>query len=280
MIKNVLTALNVNVKGTGTQPMIFAHGLGCDQNVWRYVSPAFENDYKVILFDYIGSGQSDKSSYNKEKYSSLSGYADDLLAICDALSLTNVILVAHSVSSMIGVLAAVKNPTVFSKLIMIGPSPSYINQPPYYGGFAKEDIEQLLQLMKERYLQWANFFAPKAVGNLNRPELAEEVESSFCKADPDITYQFAEVTFLADNRSDIKKLRTPALIMQPAEDIVAPKEVGEYLHQNIPGSTLYYMKATGHFPHLGASDETVNLIKKFLSEKAIEKEPSVTNSQI
>lgn len=188
----------------------------------------------------------------------------------------DVILVAHSVSSMIGLLAAIKRPEVFSRIIMIGPSPCYMNIPPYFGGFNKEDIYQLLQVMKENYPEWASSFAPQAMGNPDRPELADEIENSFCTADPDITYEFGRVAFLSDNRADLCKLKTPTLILQTAEDIVAPAAVGEYVHKNISGSTICYMNATGHFPHLSGVEETLNTIKQYLAKTVAE--VFVTNS--
>lgn len=278
MTIDVLTAFNINTSGKGSRPILFANGLGCDQNVWRYVAPAFEDDYKVILFDYVGSGKSDKSIYNKDKYQSLNGYADDVLAICDALNTRDVILVAHSVSSMIGLLAAIKRPQFFSRIIMLGPSPCYMNIPPYFGGFTKEDLHQLLDLMKENYPQWASYFAPLAVGNPDRPQIADQVETTFCTADPDITCEFAKAAFLADNRADLCKLTVPTLIMQPAEDIVAPTQVGEYTHKNIAGSTIYYMKGTGHFPLLSAVDETISMIKQYLQKT--EGDSPVTDSHL
>jgi sigma-B regulation protein RsbQ len=262
--EDVLKTFNVNVFGNGTQAIVFAHGLGCDQSVWQYITPAFTATYKVILFDYIGSGKSNISCYHKERYSSLEGYANDLIDICTALNVKDVIFVGHSVSSMIGLLAAIRQPSLFSQLIMIGPSPYYLNEPPYMGGFDKEDIHQLLTLMKENYIQWSGFFAPKAMRNEDRPELSGTLKGLFCKADPDITYSFAKVTFLSDNRQDLYRLTVPSLILQPADDIVAPKHVGEYLHRNIQHSTLVYMEATGHFPHLSAVEETISLIKQYL----------------
>jgi sigma-B regulation protein RsbQ len=262
--EDVLSTYNIQIFGKGSRSLLFAHGLGCDQNVWRFVSSALADEYKIILFDYIGSGKSDISRYSKERYSSLNGYANDLLDICAALELKDVVFVGHSVSGMIGLLAAIKQPTSFNRLIMIGPSPYYINEPPYLGGFDKEDIQQLLAMMQENYQQWSGFFAPKAMGNADRPELAKALEAIFCKTDPEITCDFARVTFLTDNRKDLGKLKVPTAILQPADDIVAPRHIGEYLHQMMPCSNLYYMKATGHFPHLSAVEETIALIKQYL----------------
>ncbi|RYF85889.1 MAG: alpha/beta hydrolase [Chitinophagaceae bacterium] len=259
---------NVHVFGKGSQPMLFAHGFGCDQNMWRYVTPAFEEDYKIILFDYVGSGKSDTSAYNPERYSSLQGYAKDVLEICEELELRDVIFVGHSVSSMIGLLAAVEQPHYFSRLIMVGPSPSYINEGDYKGGFDRKDIEGLLDTMEKNYIGWANFLAPNIMGNQDRPELGQELTESFCSTDPVIARQFAEATFFSDNRNDLKKVTIPSLVLQCSEDIIAPREVGEYLAKNLPNSTLRVMRATGHCPHMSEPAETIDLMKAYLSTAA------------
>lgn len=264
---NVLKTFNVKVSGRGVRPLLFAHGLGCDQNVWRHVSSAFAEDYKIILFDYVGCGESDITQYDREHHSSLHGYANDVLKICAALELKDVIFIGHSVSSMIGLLAAIKQPAIFSKLVMIGPSPCYLNDPPYQGGFDRQDLEMILQMMKQNYEQWAGYFAPKVMGNADKPQLGDSLAKTFCKADPAITCDFAGVTFFSDNRKDLKNLTIPTFILQPADDIVAPKHIGEYLAKEIPHSSLYYMKATGHFPHLSAVPETVDAIKLYLKSQ-------------
>jgi sigma-B regulation protein RsbQ len=264
--ESILKRYNVQVWGSGSKTMLFAHGLGCDQKVWRSIIPAFERDYKIVAFDYIGSGQSDIGSYSKEKYSSLDGYAADISDICTALGLRDVIFVGHSVSSMIGMLAAIANPTLFTCIIMIGPSPSYINDKGYTGGFHRAEVEELLGLMAKNYRQWAGFFAPRVMGNANHPKLSEDLKNSFCSADPSITLDFARVAFLSDNRQDLPKLNTPSLILQTAEDIIAPLSVGAYMHQQTPRSTLVNMKATGHFPHLSAPLETIAEIKGYLNK--------------
>ena len=255
---------NVRVFGKGSKPMMFAHGFGCDQNMWRFVTPAFENDYKIILFDYVGAGKSDKSAYNQERYSSLHGYAQDVLDICEELQLKNIVFVGHSVSSMIGLLAAIEHPQHFEKLIMVGPSPCYINYDDYKGGFERKDIEGLLDTMEKNYIGWANFLAPNIMGNNDRPHLGEELTESFCSTDPLIARQFAEATFYSDNRHDLNKTKIPSLILQCSEDIIAPLEVGDYLHKNLPNSTLRVMRATGHCPHMSEPDETIALIKEYL----------------
>jgi sigma-B regulation protein RsbQ len=256
---------NVHVFGDGKQPMMFAHGFGCDQNMWRFVTPAFEKDYQIVLFDYVGAGKSDKSAYNPERYASLNGYARDVLEICEELALTDAIFVGHSVSSMIGLLAAIESPEYFQKMVMVGPSPSYINDGSYTGGFERKDIEGLLETMEKNYIGWANFLAPNIMGHKERPELGQELTDSFCSTDPVIARQFAEATFFSDNRGDLSKLRIPSLLLQCSEDIIAPMQVGDYLSQHLPNSTLRVMKATGHCPHLSEPEETILLIKDYLS---------------
>lgn len=265
MEKNIIQRNNVKVLGRGNQPLLFAHGFGCDQNMWRFVTPAFENDYKIVLFDYVGAGKSDASAYNHERYSSLQGYAQDILDICEALDLQDVIIVGHSVSSMIALLAAIEEPEYFERIIMVGPSPCYINNNGYKGGFERSDIEGLLDTMEKNYIGWANFLAPNIVGNKDRPHLGEELTESFCSTDPVIARQFAEATFFSDNRHDLKKVKTPTLILQCSEDIIAPTEVGEYVAHNLQNSTLRIMKATGHCPHLSHPDETISMIKEYLA---------------
>jgi sigma-B regulation protein RsbQ len=246
--------------------MLFAHGFGCDQNMWRFVTPAFEDDYRIILFDYVGSGKSDLAAYDPDRYSSLDGYARDVLDVCHALDLHDVIYVGHSVSSMIGILAANAEPERFTDLILIGPSPRYINDPPdYVGGFERSDIVGLLETMDRNYIGWANYLAPAIMKNPDNPTLAGELTESFCSTDPVIARRFAEATFFADNRGDLAALHVPSLILQCSEDIIAPQEVGEYLHRELPQSTLRLMQATGHCPHMSAPDETIRLMKEYLA---------------
>ena len=261
---DVLSRNHVNVSGQGTQPMLFAHGFGCDQNMWRFIAPAFENDYRVILFDYVGSGRSDLSAYEERKYSALDGYAQDVLEICDALELRDVILVGHSVSSMVGVLAANREPERFAHLIMVGPSPRYINDDGYVGGFERAEIEGLLDMMEKTYIGWANFLAPVIMKNSDRPELSGELEQSFCSTDPKMARRFAEATFFADNREDLRAVRVPSLILQCSDDAVAPAEVGDFVHRSVPGSTLHLLQATGHCPHMSHPAETISRIREYL----------------
>jgi sigma-B regulation protein RsbQ len=258
---------NVTVLGKGTQPMIFSHGFGCDQNMWRFVYPAFTEKYKIILFDHVGAGKSDINSYDSDKYSHLQGYANDVLEICKELHLTDAIFVGHSVSAMIGILAAIKDPSLFSELILVGPSPCYINDGNYIGGFNRSDIEGLLDAMDNNYLGWARGIAPVIMGNPDSPELALELGNSFCATDPDIAQEFARVTFLSDNRKDVVKCTVPCLILQCSEDVIAPRVVGEYMHLHLPESKLVILKATGHCPNLSAPEETIQAINAYLKTK-------------
>lgn len=255
---------NIKIIGNGTQPILFAHGYGCDQNMWRYVYPAFEEKYKIILFDHTGAGNSDVSQYSFEKYNSLDGYADDVLEICQELALEDVILIAHSVSAMIAVLAASKEPERFSKLILIGPSPRYINDEDYTGGFTEGDIDELIEALDSNYLGWAANMAPVIMGNKERPELGEELTNSFCRTNPEIARHFAQVTFLSDNRKDLLSVKVPTLIVQCSEDVIAPIEVGKYVQENIKDSSFKLINATGHCPNLSAPEETIQVIQEFL----------------
>jgi len=262
---DILARNNVKVLGSGEQPLMFAHGFGCDQQMWRFLTPAFEKDYRIVLFDYVGSGKSDVTAWDPERYSTLDGYARDVLEICAALDLRDVIFVGHSVSSMIGVLAANREPDRFSRVIMVGPSPRYINDTDYVGGFERADIEGLLDLMDKNYIGWANFLAPVVMKNDERPELTNELRESFCSTDPRITRQFAETTFFSDNRADVRRLGVPSLILQCSEDTIAPGPVGDFLHRHTPNSTLHLMKATGHCPHISHPEETIEAIRNYLA---------------
>ena len=266
MTQSILARNNVKMFGKGTQPMMFAHGFGCDQNMWRFVTPSFENDYKIVLFDYVGAGKSDLRAYSTERYGDLNGYAQDVLDICAALNLKDVIFVGHSVSSVIGMLTSIREPRRFDHLILVSPSPRYINDlPDYVGGFERADIEALLDMMEKNYIGWASFLTPAIMKNPDRPELTLELQESFCSTDPLTARQFAEVTFLSDNRSDLPKVPVPSLIMQCSDDAIAPLEVGNYLHRQLPESTLCVMKAAGHCPHMSHPEETIRIIKEYLT---------------
>ena len=261
---DILKRNNVTVRGIGPTAMMFAHGFGCDHNMWRFVAPAFENRYRTILFDQVGAGGSDLGAYSFEKYRSLQGYADDVIEIGHALGLRDAIFVGHSVSAMIGVLVAAGAPELFKALILVGPSPSYINQGDYSGGFTRDQIEELLESLDSNYMGWSATMAPVIMGNPDRAELGEELTNSFCRTDPEIAKNFARATFLSDHRSNLADVRVPTLILQCSQDVIAPQYVGEYVHAHIPGSKLVIMEATGHCPNLSAPKETIAAIEAFL----------------
>jgi sigma-B regulation protein RsbQ len=246
--------------------MVFAHGFGCDQNMWRHVWPAFADEYRIVLFDHVGAGGSDLTAYDRGKYGSLQGYADDVLELCHELELWDAVFVGHSVSSMIGVLAAVAEPERIAKLVLVGPSPRYIDDEGsgYAGGFTREDIEGLLDSLDSNFLGWSGTYAPAIMGAEQPAELQDELTNSFCRTDPEIARHFARVTFLSDNREDLVRVPVPALVLQCADDIIAPTTVGEYVAERIPNATFVQMRATGHCPNLSAPEETVAAIREFI----------------
>ncbi|QDZ02584.1 alpha/beta hydrolase [Nitratireductor mangrovi] len=261
---SVLVRNNVVQSGSGSRPMMFAHGFGCDQNMWRFVAPHFEQDFRVILFDHVGAGRSDLSAYDRAKYADLTGYAADIVEICRELDLRDVIFVGHSVSAMIGMLAAIEVPGLFGGMVFVGPSPRYIDDAGYSGGFTEAQIDELLEFLDDNHMGWSAAMGPVIMGNADRPELAEELVNSFCRTDPEIAKQFARVTFMSDNREDLPKLRVPTLVLQCKEDVIAGQQVGEYVHRALPDSRLVILDATGHCPNLSAPKEVVAAIKAFV----------------
>src|SRR3954468_18446672 len=254
---SVLQRNNVRIQGQGERAMMFAHGFGCDQNMWRFVEPAFRDSFRTILFDLVGAGGSDLSAWSKEKYSKLEGYAGDVIEIGRELKLHDAVFVGHSVSAMIGAIAAARSPGMFSDLVMIGPSPRYIDDAGYVGGFSASQIEELLEFLDSNHMGWSRAMAPAIMGNPGRPELGEELSNSFCRTDPDIARHFAHTTFTSDNRADLAKVKARTLVLQCSEDIIAPLAVGTYVHEQIPGSQFVVMNATGHCPNLSAPEETI-----------------------
>ena len=263
---NVRARNNVVITGRADGPVVMlAHGFGCDQNMWRHVTTALADRFRVVLFDHVGSGRSDPSAWNAERYSTLAGYADDVLQICHDLDLTKIVFVGHSVSSMIGVLAANQEPDRFAALILVTPSPRYIDDAEYRGGFSADDITELLESLDSNYLGWSAAMAPVIMGNPDRPELGEELTNSFCRTDPAMARVFAQATFLSDNRVDLDKVTVPTLILQCANDAIAPPEVGAFVHDHIAGSELVTLDATGHCPQLSAPTATLDAIEPFLA---------------
>jgi sigma-B regulation protein RsbQ len=261
---SVLRRNNVNVTGSGDRAIVFAHGFGCDQAMWAPVARNFERDFRVVLFDYVGHGQSDLSAYSAERYSSLSAYADDVVEIGRTLGLENAVFVGHSVSAMIGALATLKAPDMFSDLVMVGPSPRYIDDDGYHGGFSREQIDELLEFLADNHLGWSAAMAPAIMGNADRPELSGRLENSFCNTDPEIARDFARVTFLSDNRGDLELIRARTLVLQCSNDIIAPVEVGEFMHAKLPNSDYRLLQATGHCPNLSAPEEVTTAIREFV----------------
>ncbi|APU38663.1 alpha/beta fold hydrolase [Streptomyces sp. TN58] len=257
---------NVTVTGNPQGPtVVLAHGFGCDQNMWRLTVPALAADYRVVLFDYVGCGRSDLSAFSEDRYASLDGYAADVVEVCEALDLREAVFVGHSVSAMIGVLAAAAAPERIGALVMVAPSPRYIDDEGYRGGFSVQDIDELLASLESNYLGWSAAMAPLIMGNEDRPELGEELKNSFCATDPDVARVFARTTFLSDSRNDLKSVRVPTLVLECVQDVIAPREVGAFVHDTVPGSTLVTLDATGHCPHLSAPEATNKAITGFLA---------------
>ena len=267
---SILDLHNVRVTGAGDRTILFAHGFGCDQNMWRFVTPAFEDRFQVVTFDYIGMGGTDPGAYDAEKYARLDGFADDVLAIAEALDLEGAVLVGHSVSSMIGALAVARAPERFSKLVMVAPSPRYIDETDeagritYRGGFGQAQIEELLDFLDTNHMGWSEAMAPTIMGNPDRPELSGELTNSFCRTDPEIAKRFARATFLSDNRADLPRVGVPTLVLQCQDDLIAPDEVGVYTAEHVPDARLVRLEATGHCPNLSAPEETARAIAAFV----------------
>ena len=260
------TAFNVIESGDpSAQPMLFAHGFGCDQGMWRHVAPAFERTHQVVLFDHVGAGGSDVSAFSPERYASLDGYAQDVLEILDALDLAPVTFVGHSVSAMIGALAAARRPERFESLVLVCPNPRYTDDGDYRGGFTTAEIDELLETMDENYLGWSAFIAPTIMGVPDRPELGEELTSSFSRSDPAGARHSARTTFLSDNRADLARVTTPALVVQSREDVIAPPSVGAYVHRHLAGSELVTLDAVGHCPNLSAPDQLVAAMRGYVA---------------
>ncbi len=260
---------NVTITGPADgQPMVFAHGFGCDQHMWRFVAPAFDDEFRVILFDHAGAGGADPSAYDAQRHGSLNGYAQDLIEVCRDLGVTDGVFVGHSVSSMIGVLADLEAPELFEKLVLVGPSPRYLDDEGYVGGFTEADIRDLLDSLASNYLGWSSAMAPVIMGNPERPELGAELTESFCRSDPEQAHRFAEVTFLSDNRADLARMQKPALVLQCRSDAIAPVSVGQYVADALPHAELVMLEATGHCPNLSAPEETVAAMTPFLRDHA------------
>jgi sigma-B regulation protein RsbQ len=247
-------------------PMLLIHGFGCDQRMWRFVVPDLARDHRVVTFDYVGAGRSEVGAYDPARYASLRGYARDVLDVMEALDLRGATVVGHSVSAMVSALAAIESPARFARLVMVGPSPRYIDDPPYRGGFSRSDIEGLLALMDQNFMGWAGYLAPVVSRAADHPEVSAELQESFCSTDPTFLRQFAEVTFFSDNRADLPRVTVPTLVMQCSEDAIAPDEVGEYVARSLPRATYRKLRATGHCPHLSDPEETLAVLREYLAQ--------------
>jgi len=265
MNEDILIRNNVKVTGRGNQPMLLIHGFGCDQNIWRFITPAFEENYKVILIDLVGCGKSDDDAYEPEKYDTLQGHVNDVLEICSVLELKNVILVGHSISANISLLSSISNNEIFEKLILVCPSPKFLNEEGYTGGFDQKDIDGLIDAVESNYLGWSKAIAPVIMSNAERPELSNELEERFCSNNPEIAIHFAKVTFLCDNRKDLEKVNTKTLVLQSKADNLAAISVGQYVHDNIKNSDFNVLETSGHCPHLSHPKETILAMEEFLS---------------
>lgn len=266
---NVRQRNNVHESGSGAATIVFVHGFGCDQNMWRQLMPSYAGRYKTVSLDLVGAGMSDLSAFDTRKYADLQGHADDMLEVIQAVAEGPAIFVGHSVSAMIGMLADLKQPGLIAAHAMIAPSPSYINQGDYHGGFERADIDSLLQTLEGNYLGWSSNMAPAIMGAAEQPQLAEELTNSFCRTDPDIAKHFARVTFLSDHRALLPRLATPTLILQCDDDIIAPVSVGEYMRRVMPDATLAIIENVGHCPHMSRPSECSLAIDRFLRAKGL-----------
>jgi sigma-B regulation protein RsbQ len=269
-VSGAATRNNVRLSGSAAAPMLFAHGYGCDQTMWRFVTPKFEHDHRIVQFDHVGFGGSDRGAWDPVRHATLAGYADDLLDIVRELDLHDIVFVGHSVSAMIGALAAIAEPDRFAHLVFIGPSPRYIDEPAsgYVGGFGERDIHDLIEALDTNVLTWSTAIAPVIMGNAERPELTVELAESFCRVDQEVAQTFVRATFLADNRADLPRIPVPTLILQCREDAIAPLAVGQYVHDHVPHSEFVLLEATGHCPNLSAPDETSAAIRTYLDATA------------
>lgn len=277
MTVDVVKRNNVTIRGNGVETIIFAHGFGCSQQMWRDVASAFEKDYRVVLFDYVGAGQSDLRAYDSKRYSTLDGYAQDILDVCDELRIKQCMLIGHSVSCMIAVIAALKDPARFKKLVFVAPSPYFFNEDGYAGGLNKADVDGLFEMMDSNYLGWSSMMAPLIMGNADRPELGKGLANSFCATDPAIAREFARVTFYSDNRPLLPRLNVESLTLQCAEDMLAPLQIGDYIKAHTPHNSLMHLKATGHCPHLSAPEETADAIRAYLNRPSFVQSPLCRN---
>lgn len=260
---DVLRRNHVQVIDGSGPTLVYGHGFGCNQSMWADITPAFKDTHRQVLFDYVGSGGSDLSAFDQHRYSELQGYAQDLLDVCDALGLTrDVVLVAHSVSCSIGMLAAIERPALFRHVVMVGPNPCFVNDPPYVGGFEREDLQELLELMDRNFMGWADFLAPVASGD--SAVTGRRLHESFCSTDPLIARTFAQATFFADNRADVARMHAPSLVLQHRHDALAPLAVGEFMVTHLRQGALRVLDVAGHCAHMSHPHLVVDAIRSVL----------------
>ncbi|WP_066340396.1 alpha/beta fold hydrolase [Azohydromonas lata] len=271
---SIFSQHNVKVIGNQAASIVFMHGYGCDQQVWRHVAPAFAQDHRIVLFDLLGSAASNSGTFDRHKYANLEGYARDLIEVCRAADLKRPVLVGHSISAMIAIVAARMAPDLFDRLVLLAPNPCYLKDGNYDGGFSREDIDQLLDTLDSNFFSWAHMMAPVIMNAPERPELAEELANRFCAMDPRVARHFAKVTFLSDCRHELSHVQLPCLVLQCSDDALAPLHVGEYLCEQLPHAELVVMRATGHCPHLSAPQETIELIRRYLVSPVSQPEPA------
>ena len=265
MASTLVARNNVRISGLDRgRAMVFVHGFGCAQGVWRGVAPAFEADHRVVLYDHVGSGNADLSAYSPERYATLQAYAEDLVEIAEHLGVQGGVMVGHSVGATIGILAERLRPGLFDHLVLLGPSPRYVNTDGYVGGFEQRDIDDLLDTLASNHLGWSRQMAPVIMGRPDRPDLEDELTDSFCRTDPRAAEGFARATFLADNREDLPHVRARALVVQCTDDPIAPVLVGEYVHRQIPRSALVTVETSGHCPHMSEPDAVIRAMREFL----------------
>lgn len=264
MMNDILKRNNVNIVGSGEKVLVLAHGFGCEQSMWRYILPAFTQDYQVVLFDYVGSGNSDLTAYDPEKYNQLEGYAEDVVDVIEALHLSDVTFIGHSVSAMIGLLAANQRPELITDLVMIGPSPCYLNTGDYQGGFDESDINDMLEMMEMNFEGWASYMAPLGMEASVEDPKVRDLENTFVSNEPGIARQFAEVTFFSDYRHILAETEVKAFILQCSHDSIVPIEIGSYLNENLKNSELLVMETKGHYPHISHPEQTIEAIKTYL----------------
>lgn len=263
---DIIKRNNVTIIEGDGPTIIYAHGFGCNKDMWRGITSEFEGKYRQVLFDYVGSGQSDLSAFDVDKYSKISGYTQDILDVCEALKLTSdVIFVGHSVSCSAGILASLIKPDLFRCLILVGPTPCFLNQSPeYLGGFESEDLEELLALMDQNFIGWANYLAPVVAGS--EYGISGELSESFCSTDPLTAKIFARTTFFADNRAEFKKIVCPSLILQHKEDALVPLNVGSFMQKTMANNTYMELNVKGHCAHMSHPNLVVAAIDRYLNQ--------------